>query len=235
MYNKDLFFNEKSRKDIFENIFEFVALNKYDKFYNIKLTDLQNLIDRYYQTNNIEFIFCTIEIIFWHAGQGQRPWCIEAEKAFAATTQIGTDLILKLRNTMSIPIPFYVSIIEKLNSLNIYSELIHLEKLLESNNITDREIGRYTQTINCFENILNNHSICGVSFLKDYPSEILVFVKKNLIIQFFEFVSDSDLKELFSILARTRSQKAKEILSFYLNDDEENIRQTIALLMHQFN
>jgi len=234
MYNKELFYNEKLRNELFNAIFESVRRSRHEeRYYVVNGDNIFKLIDNYFQDDNLEGICCIVEIIFWESGQGRRPWSVDAENAFVEKTNLGTTLFKKLKNTYEIPVDFYRSLFEKLGSSYILYARNDLEKRLDNNNLSEEEASRYENYINCFDDILQNHSIIALNFIKDYPEDALNF-DKSIIIELLEFVDDNEFEQLLTRLSETRKLKAREILEFYKLDDEDKIKKMSNYLLQKY-
>ena len=233
MYNKDLYYNEKLRNELFNTIYDFERQGRQEGYYVLSRDKIVKLIDNYFHDNNLESIYCIVEILFWESGQGRRPWSIEAENSFVEETNFGTTLFRKLKERKEIPVDFYRSIFEKLGSSYILNSRNDLEKRLENNNLSEEEAERYENYIDCFERILQNHSIIALNYIKDYPEDMLNF-DKCIIIELLEFVDDNEFEQLLTILSKTRELKAREILEFYSLDDEDKIRKISNYLLRNY-
>ena len=233
MYNKDFFYNESLRNELFNTIFEFKRLGKQDGYNVLKRDKIFELTDKYFQNNKLESIYCMVEILFWESGQGRRPWSMEAENSFVGITNFGTELFLKIKKRIEIPVDFYRSIFEKLGSSYVFFARNDLEKRLENNNLCEEETTRYENYIACFDAILHKHSIIALNFIEDYPKEMLKY-DTSIIIQLLEFVDDNEFEQLLTILSQTREPKAKEILEFYSLDDENKIKKISNYLLRNY-
>lgn len=232
MYNKDLFYDEKLRGELFDSILEYKRQGRQERYYVLNSNTI-DLLDNYFQANNIERIYCVIEILYWESGQGRRPWSFEAENSFAEKTNFATTLFKKIKDRNEIPVDFYRSIFEKLGSSYIVYSRNDLEKRLDNNNLSEDEAIRYENFIYCFDNILKNHSIIAFNFIKDYPKDVLKF-DKSVIIELLEFANDYEFEQLIRMLSKTRELKAKEILEFYSLDDEYEIKNLSKNLLQEY-